>query len=83
MIGLMEENTKFFRLFISIHFLLKLQKQLHVKIVTSFLGMKNLRYGRLSYAHTAMIIENKDNKKRWLQATMNHNRIVIRKNWIL
>ena len=43
--------------------MLKLQKQLHEKIVTSFLGMKNLRYGRLSYAHPAMIIRNKDNKK--------------------
>ena len=63
MIGLMEENTKFFRLFISTHFMLKLQKQLHVKIVTSFVGMKNLRYGRLSYAHPVMIIGNKDNKK--------------------
>ncbi len=43
--------------------MLKLQKQLHVKIVTSFLWMKNLRYGHLSYAHSAMIIGNKDNKK--------------------
>ena len=63
MIGLTEENTKFFWHFISTHFLLKLQKQLHVKIATSFLGMKNRRYGRLSYAHPAMIIGNNDNKK--------------------
>ncbi len=60
MIGLIEENTKFF---FSTHFMLKLQKQLHVKIVTSFVGMKNLRYGCLSYAHPAMIKGNKDNKK--------------------
>jgi hypothetical protein len=31
--------------------------------MNSFLGMKNRRYGRLSYAHPAMIIGNKDNKK--------------------
>ncbi len=43
--------------------MLKLQKQLHVKIVTSFLVMKNRRYSRLSYAHPAMIKGNKDNKK--------------------
>ena len=45
--------------------MLKLQKQLHVKIVTSFLGMKNLRHGRLScydYRKYKKVIATKNQK---------------------